>query len=134
MPKTKIKNSQIDNDTPYVSAKVGAETTSGNKSFNTVSSSGFTIASTRLTAQIAGRYFISVDQLISTSASALYYAINKNGSTVSYAYRNGSVTTTDVHTACIVDLAVGDYIEINQSTAIASAWSGTHSNFEMFKI
>lgn len=134
MPKTRIKNSQIENDTPYVSAKIGSETASGNKSFNTVSSSGFTIASNRLTAQIAGRYFISVDQLISTSGSALYYAINKNGVTISYAYRNGSVTTTDVHTACIVDLVAGDYIEINQSAAITSSWSGTHSNFEIFKI
>lgn len=132
-----IKQSKIANDKPYVSAKIDAGLTSALKSFNTISLSGFTVqnSNTRFRCDVAGRYFVFAQQLISTSGSATpYFRIQKNGSSVTHGYMTTNIPTSDIFASGIVDLAVNDYIELNQVGAIASAWTGDHSNFSIFKI
>jgi hypothetical protein len=128
-----VTNVKMANDRPYVNARIGAETASGNKSFNTVSSSGFTVASTRLTSQVAGRYFINCRQLVNNSTNGLYFSIVVNGSIVSHGYLVAS-TMADVGCSAIVDLAVGGYVEVSQSHSVTGCWTSTHSDFQIIKL
>ena len=134
MVKQKVNNSQINSQ--YFYSEVGNETAAGKKSFPNAVTNGFTLtnSNTRIVCNVAGTYFISIRQLISTNANQIYYSIRKNGEDVGYAYPKPSVATQDVLTSATVSLAVNDYIEVNMSNSISSAWMSAHSNVTMIRI
>ena len=86
----------------------------------------------RLTAQVAGKYYVYAQQLINTSSS-LYFHIFKNGSSVAYAYANAD-DTYDVIVGALVNLAVNDYIELYHGNTVSYAWPAPHSSYAAFKV
>jgi hypothetical protein len=86
----------------------------------------------RLTAQVAGKYYVYAQQLINTSSS-LYFHILKNGISVAYAYANAD-DTYDVIVGALVSLAVNDYIELYYGTNVSYAWPAPHSSYAVFKV
>lgn len=90
---------------------------------------GFTVNTTAgtLTAEIAGRYFVTAQQLIGTAATAVYFVISKNGAIQAHGYSNND-ETFDVRASCIVDLAVGDVVSFFYSGTVTSSWGGAHSS------
>jgi hypothetical protein len=87
----------------------------------------------RLTAQVAGKYYVSAQQLINTSGTSVYFQILKNGSIVSYAYSNTD-DTYDVITSSLIDLQVNDYIEIFYAGTTTYSWPLPHSYYSVFKV
>ena len=95
---------------------------------------GFTKSgNNRLTAQVAGKYYVAAQQLINTSGTATYFNINKNGTTVAYAYSNAD-DTYDVIVSTLVDLQVNDYIEIYYAGTTSYTWGTPHSYLSVFKV
>lgn len=95
---------------------------------------GFTKSgNNRLTAQVAGRYFVSAQQLINTTGTGCYFHIFKNGSTVAYAYSNGD-DTYDVVNSVLVDLQVNDYLEVYYGGTTTYSWPSPHSYYSVFKV
>lgn len=86
----------------------------------------------RLTAQVAGKYYVYAQQLINTSSS-LYFHIFKNGSSVAYAYANAD-DTYDVIVGALVSLAVNDYIELYHGNTVSYSWPAPHSSYAVFKV
>lgn len=86
----------------------------------------------RLTAQVAGKYYVYAQQLVNTSSS-IYFHIFKNGSTVAYAYANAD-DTYDMVVGALVDLAVNDYIELYHGNTVSYSWPAPHSSYAVFKV
>ena len=86
----------------------------------------------RLTAQVAGKYYVSAQQLISSSGG-VYFNIFKNGTTIVYAYSDND-STYDVTVATLVDLQVNDYIELYYNNTVSSSWGSIHSAYTVFKV
>lgn len=98
--------------------------------------SGFTanLGAGRMTAQIAGKYFVAAQMLVGSSG-ALYFSLRKNGSTICHAYNAQNSILIDMHVVTIVDLAVNDYIEMYQQGTTVSTYGGAaHSSFSAFRI
>lgn len=87
----------------------------------------------RLTAQVAGKYYVAAQQLINNTGNVLYLNIMKNGTTIAHAYANGD-DTYDMNVSALVSLAVNDYIEIYYSYTLTYAWGGGHSSYSVFKV
>lgn len=86
----------------------------------------------RLTAQVAGKYYVYAQQLVNTTSS-IYFHILKNGSTVAYAYANAD-DTYDMVVGALVSLAVNDYIELYHGNTVSYSWPAPHSSYAMFKV
>ena len=86
----------------------------------------------RLTAQVAGKYYVYAQQLVNTSSS-IYFHIFKNGSTVAYAYANAD-DTYDMVVGALVSLAVNDYIELYHGNTVSYSWPAPHSSYAVFKV
>lgn len=95
---------------------------------------GFTRSgNNRLTAQVAGKYYVAAQQLINTTGTSVYFNIYKNGGTVAYAYSNAD-DTYDVQVSALLDLQVNDYIELFYGPTTTYSWPSPHSSFSVFKI
>ena len=86
----------------------------------------------RLTAQVAGKYYVYAQQLVNTSGGT-YFHILKNGNSVAYAYSNND-DTYDVVVGALVSLAVNDYIEIYYGNTVSYSWPAPHSSYLVFKV
>lgn len=86
----------------------------------------------RLTAQVAGKYYVYAQQLVNTSGG-VYFHIFKNGSSVVYAYSN-SDDTYDVVAGALVDLQVNDYVELYYGNNVSYSWPAPHSSYTVFKV
>lgn len=114
----------------YISAG-GIGNAEGVKTLVETASSGITFnGTTRYTATIKGIYIIHAQQLIN-STGAVYWGIRKNGSWYRYAWQNSIMQ--DMIITAMVELSIGDYIEIYQ-TAIAGAWQDPHSAYHLHLI
>lgn len=87
----------------------------------------------RLTVPAAGKYYVAAQQLVNTTGTGCYFQIQKNGTTVNYAYSN-SDDTYDVVVSAVIDCAANDYIEIYYSGSITYGWSDAHSRYNVFKV
>lgn len=97
--------------------------------------SGFTanIASGRMTAQIAGTYFVTISQLAQTSGG-VYFHLRKNGSTITYGYTADNAVLVDMRADALVQLAVGDYLDTFFQNTTTNSFSGAHSSFIAYRI
>jgi hypothetical protein len=87
----------------------------------------------RLTAQVAGKYYVSAQQLVNTVGTSTYFQIMKNGTVISYAYSNAD-DTYDVITSSLIELQVNDYIEIFYAGTTTYSWPIPHSYYSVFKV
>lgn len=85
----------------------------------------------RLTATVAGKYYVAAQQLIN---GGTYFCIFKNGSEIAHAYANAD-DTYDVVVSALIDLQVNDYIELyHHGGTITYAWGDAHSRYSVFKV
>ena len=119
---------------PCAFGKINSGTGSGNKTL-TLTASGMTMVNSNTGVRVdkAGKYFINAQQLLSTTTTALYFAIMINGNSVAYGYINGS-TMKDANASYLGQLNVGDVISINFNVAVTSCWELPHSYLEVFRV
>lgn len=128
---TSISNLQAP---PYASGYIGSNTGVGYKTLYQAINSGITFDGTnKYTIVTAGIYYIHFQQLINTTASATYLMIHKNGASNKFAWQTGS-HMEDMTVTNLLSLAVGDYIQCYQSVAVANAWEGEHSSYQIMCI
>lgn len=85
----------------------------------------------RLTAQVAGKYYVAAQQLINGGS---YLCIFKNGSEVVHAYSNAD-DTYDMNVSALIDLQVNDYVELYyHGGSLSYAWGDAHSRYSVFKV
>lgn len=120
----------------YAYAEIGTEIAAGLKSFPNSAMNGFTLqnTNTRFRCDVAGLYYITARQLISTNANQIYFKILKNGAETGYAYPKPNIGTQDVLTNATLPLAVNDYIEVQQTLSITACWAGGHSHISIMRI
>lgn len=95
---------------------------------------GFTRSgNNRLTAQVAGKYYVAAQQLVNTGGTTVYFHIMKNGGSVVYAYSN-SDDTYDMNVSALLSLQVNDYIEIYYAPTTTYSWPAPHSSYSVFKV
>ena len=82
----------------------------------------------RFTAPIAGRYFFSVFAISTSSGGSGYWSMRKNGSGIAGADWSGSGYVNS-SVSCIVDLAVNDYVDVQNVTG---SMYGTNTNENCF--
>lgn len=124
----------LPNQPVYAGSLNGVSSTSN---FYPVASDNFVVGfsrsgNNRLTAQVAGKYYVYAQQLVNTSGG-VYFNIFKNGGAVVYAYSNND-DTYDVISGALVSLAVNDYIEIYYTNTVAYSWPSPHSSYLIFKV
>lgn len=118
---------------PYLRADMEARTASTSNFLPDLylqSNVGFTLVQT--TARIyplkAGTYYVQAQQLIRTTSVTMYMQLRKNGTTViNHGYSNSVSTHDDIRCSAIVDLVVGDYVDIYYSGTLVYSWGGAHS-------
>ena len=95
---------------------------------------GFTRSgNNRLTVPTSGKYYVAAQQLVNTAGTAIYFAIQKNGATVAYAYSAGD-DTYDVVVSALLNLSANDYIDLNIGGTTTHTWGGPHSSYSVFKV
>lgn len=95
---------------------------------------GLTNNGNKITVSEAGKYFIHAQQLVQTSSgSAIYFHIRKNGTTVNYGYIPVS-QQRDAVVDALIDLAAGDYVEIYIQNTATQTWTSYHSRLAIFKV
>ena len=124
----------LSNQPVYAGSLNGVSSTSN---YYPVSTDNFVVGfsksgNNRLTAQVAGKYYVYAQQLVNTSGG-VYFNIFKNGGAVVYAYSNND-DTYDVVSGALVSLAVNDYIEIYYTNTVAYSWPAPHSSYAIFKV
>ena len=120
---------------PHFSGELSAvgPATSPVPTLNTYLVKDMTLGSNRVTAQIAGRYYVKAQQLVQATTENIFLIIRKNGSTVCHAWViNNSMQ--DAIISGIVDMAVNDYIDFAWGGLVNYAWGGAHSNVSIFMI
>ena len=115
----------------YAGGTINNGTGSGDRGITVDFNNGFVIASPNITVPTTGKYFVSYKQLVSSSGTAPYFSIRKNGSTVKYAYSLGN-QYNDLGLALIVECEESDYINFHYSTSLTNTWQGAHSNWSIW--
>ena len=97
------------------------------------SSNGFIIDNNRIYPQTAGTYYFQAGQLIKTSGVTAYMYLRKNGTSLVWGYSN-SDDNFDIKCNAIIEMEVGDYLDIYYSGTTSYSWGAPHSNIECFLI
>lgn len=104
------------------------------KSLSTISANGITNNGNTLTVPVSGRYLVLAQQLVNGSNNG-YWSVQRNGSDYKYAFytaqMGGSIGNLDLNVCCIMQCNAGDTIRINQTSALANAWTGQHSSLSV---
>lgn len=102
-------------------------------SLSTHSNTGFIIENDRIYPQHQGTYYFQAGQLIRTTSVTAYMYLRKNGTNIVWGYSN-SDSNYDIKCNAIIEMEVGDYLDIYYSGTTSYSWSGEHSNVECFLI